>query len=159
MYNTLEGWDYGDNYTNNRDDGGAMSVLQEDMKTVLGLQVVVKSMLDDVIRGQHAQTEQLSSILGRSVLTSNRSTEPTQATPGTTAGQRDIDMGTLENLVEELQGNSTQGSTSPPSNNSVSSSSTPQTTQAYTPRHRPRLPNNFFSQEEGGLACPQGRRM
>ena len=40
MYNTLEGWDYGDDYTHNRDDGGAMSVLQEDVETVLGLQVV-----------------------------------------------------------------------------------------------------------------------
>ena len=76
MYNTFEGWDYGDDYTHNSEDGGAMSVLQEDVETVLGLQVVVKSMLDDVIGGQHTQTEQLSSILGSSVLTSNRSTEP-----------------------------------------------------------------------------------
>ena len=149
MYNTLEGWDYGDDYTHNRDDGGAMSVLQEDVETVLGLQVVVKLMLDDVIGGQHAQTEQLSSILGSSVLTSNRSTEPTQTTPGTTAAQRDIDIEILEYLVEELQRNSTQGSTSPPSNNSLSSSLTPQTTQAYTPQHRLRLPNKFFSQEDG----------
>ena len=56
MYNPLEGWDYGDDYRHNRDDGGVMSVLQEDVETVLGLQVVVKSMLDDVIGGQHAQT-------------------------------------------------------------------------------------------------------
>ena len=34
MYNTLEGWDYGDTYTHNRDDGGVMSVLQEDVETV-----------------------------------------------------------------------------------------------------------------------------
>ena len=80
-------WDYGDDYTHNRDDGGVMSVLQEDVETVLGLQVVVKSMLDDVIGGQHAQTEQLSSILGSSVLTSNRSTEPSQTTLSTTAAQ------------------------------------------------------------------------
>ena len=76
--------------------------------------MVVKSMLDDVIGGQHAQTEQLSSILGSSVLTFNRSTEPSQATPSTTAAQRDIDMEILEDLVEELQRNSSQGSTSPP---------------------------------------------
>ena len=49
MYNTLEGWDYGDDCTHNSGDGGAMSVLQEDVETVLGLQAVVKSMLDDVI--------------------------------------------------------------------------------------------------------------
>ena len=30
MYNTLKGWDYGDDYTYNSGDGGAMSVLQED---------------------------------------------------------------------------------------------------------------------------------
>ena len=71
MYNTLEGWDYGDDYTHNREDGVAMSVLQEDWETVLGLQVVVKSMLDDVIGGQHAQTEQLSSILGDRTLSNN----------------------------------------------------------------------------------------
>ena len=92
MYDTLEGWDYSDDYTHNSEDGGAMSVLQEDVETVLGLQVVVKSMLDDVIGGQHTQTEQLSSILGSSVLTSNRSTEPSQTTLSTTAAQRDIDM-------------------------------------------------------------------
>ena len=149
MYNTLEGWDYGEDYTHNRDYGGAVSVLQEDVETVLGLQVVVKSMLDDVIGGQHAQTEQLSSILGSSVLTFNRLTEPPQTTPSTTAAQRNIDMEILEELVEELQRNSTQGTTSPPSNNTLSSSSTPQTTQAYTPQRGPRLPNKFFSQEEG----------
>ena len=49
MYDTLEGWDYGDDYTHNREDVGAMSVLQEDVETVLGLQLVVKSMLDGVI--------------------------------------------------------------------------------------------------------------
>ena len=47
MYNTLEGWNYGDDYTHNSQDGGAMSVLQEDVQTVLGLLAVVKSMLDD----------------------------------------------------------------------------------------------------------------
>ena len=120
MYNTLEGWDYGDDYTHNRDDWGVMSVLQEDVETVSGLQVVVKSMLDDVIGGQHAQTEQLSSILGSSVLTSNRSTEQSQTTLSTAAAQSDIDMEILEDLVEELQRNSTQGSTSPSSNNSLS---------------------------------------
>ena len=149
MYNTFEGWVYGNDYTHNRDDGGVMNVFQEDVEADLGLQVVVKSMLDDVIGGQHAQTEHLSSILGSSILTSNRSTEPTQTTPGTTAAQRDIVMEILEDLVEELQRNSTQGSTSPPSNNSLSSSLTPQTTQAYTPQHRPRLPYKFFSQEDG----------
>ena len=149
MYNTLEGWDYGEDYTHNRDYGGAVSVLQEDVETVLGLQVVVKSMLDDVIGGQHAQTEQLSSILGSSVLTFNRSTEPPQTTPSTTAAQRNTNMEILEELVEELQRNSTQGTTSPPSNTTLSSSSTPQTTQAHTPQHRSRLPNKFFSQEEG----------
>ena len=99
MYNTLEGWDYGDDYTHNREDVGAMSVLQEDVETVLGLQLVVKSMLDGVIGGQHAQTEQLSSILGSSVLTFNRSTEPPQTTPSTTVAQRDIDIEILEDLV------------------------------------------------------------
>ena len=33
MYNTLKGWDYGDDYTHNSGDGGAMSVLQEDVET------------------------------------------------------------------------------------------------------------------------------
>ena len=149
MYNTLEGWDYGDDYTRNSEDGGAMSVLQEDVETVLGLQVVVKSMLDDVIGGQHAQTEQLSSILGSSVLTLNRSTESSLTILSRTAVQRDIDMEILEGLVEELQRNSTQGTTSPSSNNSLTSSPTPQITQVYTPRHRLRPPNKFFSQEEG----------
>ena len=149
MYNTLEGWDYGEDYTHNRDYGGAVGVLQEDVETVLGLQVVVKSMLDDVIGGQHAQTEQLSSILGSSVLTFNRSTEPPQTTPSTTPAQRNTNMEILEELVEELQRNSTQGTTSPPSNTTLSSSSTPQTTQAHTSQHRSRLPNKFFSQEEG----------
>ena len=41
MYNTLEGWNYGNDDTYDRDDGGAMSVLQEDVETVLGLQVDV----------------------------------------------------------------------------------------------------------------------
>ena len=27
MHNTLEGWDYGNDYTHNSEDGGAMSVL------------------------------------------------------------------------------------------------------------------------------------
>ena len=49
MYNSLEGWDYSDDYTRNSEDGAAMSVLQEDVETVLGLQAVVKSMLDDVV--------------------------------------------------------------------------------------------------------------
>ena len=71
-------------------------------------------MLDDVIGGQHTQTERLSSILGSCVLTFNRLTEPSQATPSTTAAQRDIDMEILEDLVEELKRNSSQGSTSPP---------------------------------------------
>ena len=62
MYNTLEGWDYGNNDTYDRDDGGAMSVLQEDVETVLGLQVVVKSMLDDVIGGQHTDRAALKHI-------------------------------------------------------------------------------------------------
>ena len=56
IYNTLKGWDYGNNYTHNSEDEGAMSVLQEDVETVLGLQAVVKSMLADVMMGQHAQT-------------------------------------------------------------------------------------------------------
>ena len=47
--------------------------IQGDVETVLGLQVEVKPMLDDVIGGQPAQTEQLSSILGSSVLAFNRS--------------------------------------------------------------------------------------
>ena len=149
MYNTLEGWDYGEDYTHNRDYGGAVGVLQEDVETVLGLQVVVKSMLDDVIGGQHAQKEQLSSILGSSVLTFNRSTEPPQTTPSTTPAQRNTNMEILEELVEELQRNSTQGTTSRPTNTTLSSSSTPQTTQTQTSHHRSRLPNKFFSQEEG----------
>ena len=149
MYNTLEGWDYGEDYTHNRDYGGAVGVLQEDVETVLGLQVVVKSMLDDVIGGQHAQKEQLSSILGSSVLTFNRSTEPPQTTPSTTPAQRNTNMEILEELVEELQRNSTQGTTSRPTNTTLSSSSTPQTTQTQTSHHRLRLPNKFFSQEEG----------
>ena len=65
MYNTLEGWDYGDDYTHNSGDGGAISALQEDVESVLGIQAVVKSMLDDVI----GKTDQLSSILGSGVLT------------------------------------------------------------------------------------------
>ena len=149
MYNTLEGWDYGEDYMHNRDYGGAVGVLQEDVETVLGLQVVVKSMLDDVIGGQHAQKEQLSSILGSSVLTFNRSTEPPQTTPSTTPAQRNTNMEILEELVEELQRNSTQGTTSRPTNTTLSSSSTPQTTQTQTSHHRSRLPNKFFSQEEG----------
>ena len=149
MYNTLEGWDYGEDYMHNRDYGGAVGVLQEDVETVLGLQVVVKSMLDDVIGGQHAQTEQLSSILGSSVLTFNRSTEPPQTTPSTTPAQRNTNMEILEELVEELQRNSTQGTTSRSTNTTLSSTSTPQTTQTQTSHHRSRLPNKFFSQEEG----------
>ena len=139
MYNTLEGWDYGNDYTHNSEDGGVMSVLQEDVE--IGL--------DDVIESQHAQTEQLSSILGSSVPTLNKSMEPYLTILSTTKPQRDTDMEILEGLVEELQRNSTHGTTSPSSNNSHTSSPTPQTTQSYTPRHRPRPPNRFFSQEEG----------
>ena len=102
MYNTLEGWDYCDDCTHNSEDEGAMSVLQEDVETVLGLQAVVKSILDDVIRGQHVQTEQLSSILGSSVLTLNKSMEPSLTTLSTTTPQRDTDREILEGLVEEL---------------------------------------------------------
>ena len=119
MYNTLEGWDYGDDYTHNSGDGGAISALQEDVESVLGIQAVVKSMLDDVIGGQHAKTEQLSSILRSGVLTLNKSMEPSLTTLSTTTPQRDSDMGTLEGLVEELQRNSTHGTTSPSSNNSL----------------------------------------
>ena len=96
MYNSLEGWDYSDDYTRNSEDGAAMSVLQEDVETVLGLQAVVKSMLDDVIGGQHAQTKQLSSILGSSVLTSNKSMDSSSTTPSTTTPHRDTDMEILE---------------------------------------------------------------
>ena len=49
LFRSLEGWDYSDDYTRNSEDGAAMSVLQEDGETVLGLQAVVKSMLDDVV--------------------------------------------------------------------------------------------------------------
>ena len=115
MYNTLEGWDYGDDYTHNSGDGGAISALQEDVESVLGIQAVVKSMLDDVI----GKTDQLSSILGSGVLTLNKSMEPSLTTLSTTTPQRDSDMGTLEGLVEELQRNSTHGTTSPSSNNSL----------------------------------------
>ena len=34
MYNSLEGWDYGDNYTHNSEDEGTMSVKNEDVETV-----------------------------------------------------------------------------------------------------------------------------
>ena len=34
MYNTLEGWDYGDDYTHNSEDEGTMSVIHEDVETV-----------------------------------------------------------------------------------------------------------------------------
>ena len=78
MYNTLEGWDYGDDYTHNSGDGGAMSVLQEDVESVLGIQAVVKSMLDDVIGGQHVKTEQLLSILRSGVLTLNKDRKSTR---------------------------------------------------------------------------------
>ena len=47
MYNTLEGWDHGDDYTHNSES--TMSVIHEVVEPVLGLQGVVKSMLDDVI--------------------------------------------------------------------------------------------------------------
>ena len=60
-------------------------------------------MLDDFIGGQHAQTEQLSSILGSSVLTLNKSMEPSLTTLSTTTPQRDTDMEIPEGLVEELQ--------------------------------------------------------
>mgnify|MGYP001798374860 CR=1 FL=1 len=110
-----------------------MSVLQEDVETVLGLQAVVKLMLDNVIGGQHAQTEQLSSILGSSILILNKSMEPSLTILSTTSPQRDSNMEILEGLVEELQRNSTHGTTSPSSNNSLTSSPTPQTTQSFTP--------------------------
>ena len=75
--------------------------------------------------------------------------EPSLTTLSSTPAQRDIDMEILEGLVEELQRNSTHDTTSPSSKNSLTSSPTPQTTLSYTPRHRPRPPNKFFSQEEG----------
>ena len=87
-----------------------MSVLPYDVDTVLGLQAVVKLMLDDVIGGQHAQAQQLLSILGSSVLTLNKSMESSLTTPSTTS------------LVEELQRNSTHSTTSPSSKNSHTSS-------------------------------------
>ena len=149
MYNTLEGWDYGDEFTHNSEDADTMSVVQEDVETVLGLQAVVKSMLDDVIGGQHAQTEQLSNILGSSVLTLNKSSESSSTTHSTPTPHRDIDMEALENLGENLQRNGTHKTTSPSLNSSHTLSSTPQTTQSQTPQENHRPPNRFFSQEEG----------
>ena len=57
MYNTLEGWDYGDDYTHNSEHEDTMSVMHKDIKAVLGLKALVKSMLDDVIGGQRIQTQ------------------------------------------------------------------------------------------------------
>ena len=91
----------------------------------------------DVIGGQHTQTKQLSSILGSSVLTSNKSIESSSTTSSATTPHRDTDTEILESLVEELQRISTLETPSPSLNNSHTSSSTPQTTQTYTPRHRP----------------------
>ena len=73
--------------------------MMQDVETVLGLQAVVNSMLDDVIGGQHAQTEQLSSTLGSSVLTLNKLMEPSFLTLSTTTPQRDTDTESLEGLV------------------------------------------------------------
>ena len=119
MYNTLEGWDYGDEFTHNSEDADTMSVVQEDVETVLGLQAVVKSMLDDVIGGQHAQTEQLSNILGSSVLTLIKSSESSPTTHSTPTPHRDIDMEALENLVENLQRNCTHKTTYSSPNSSL----------------------------------------
>ena len=124
-------------------------MIHEDVETVLGLHAVVKSMLDDVIGGQQAQTEKLSNILGSSVLILNKSSELSSTTPSTSTPHRGIDMDILEDLVEELQRNSTHETTSPSLNSSHTLSSTPQTTQSQTPRDSPRPPNRFFSQEEG----------
>ena len=66
---------------------------------MLELQAVVNSMLDAVIGGQHAQTEQLSSTLGSSVLTLNMLMEPSFLTLSTTTPQRDTDAEILEGLV------------------------------------------------------------
>ena len=131
------------------EDEGTISVIHEDVERVLGLQAVVKSMLDDVIGGQQAQAKQLSSIFGSSVLTSNKSSESSSTTPSTTIPPRDIDMEILENLVEELQRNSTHETTSASSYNSHFLSLTTQTTQSHTPGDRPTSPSRFFCQEKG----------
>ena len=49
MFNILEGWNYGVDYTHNSEDECTMSVIHENVETVLRLQAVVKSILDDVI--------------------------------------------------------------------------------------------------------------
>ena len=119
------------------------------LRRVLGLQAVVKSMLDDVIGGQHAQTEQLSNILGSSVLTFNKSSESSSTTHSTPTPHRDIDMEALENLVENLQRNGTHETTYSSLNSSHALSSTPQTTQSQTPRENHRHPNRFFAKRRG----------
>ena len=43
--------------THNSEDEGAISMIHEDVETVLGLQAVVKSMLDDVIGDQQINTQ------------------------------------------------------------------------------------------------------
>ena len=139
IYNTLEGWDCGDNYTHSSEDEGTMSILHEDVEMVLGLQAVVKLMLDDVIGCQQIQTQQLTNILHSRALTSNKTSESPSTTPSTTSPHRDIDMEILEN----------HETTSVPSNSSDTLTSTPQTAQTPTPQVRPRPPNRFFSQEEG----------
>ena len=133
----------------NTDDGGPISIMHEDVGTVLGVQAVVKSMLDDVIGGQQIQKQQLSDILHSGTLPSNRTSVSPPTSPRTSTPRRDMDMAMLENLVEELQRHTSHQTTSVPSNTSDPLTSTPQTTQTPRPRGRPRPPNRFFSQMEG----------
>ena len=118
---TLDRWDYGDDYMHNTDDGGPISIMHEDVGTVLGVQAVVKFMLDDVIGGQQIQKQQLSDILHSGTLPSNRTSVSPPTSPRTSTPRRDMDMAMLENLVEELQRNTSHPetlTTSVPSNTS-----------------------------------------
>ena len=110
---------------------------------------LIKLMLDDVIGGQQIQTQQLTNIMGSSALNSNK----TSRVIFSSSSHRDINIETLENLVEELQRNSSHETTSLSLNISHTLSSTPQT---HTPP-----PNRFLVRRRGSgsHAEPRGVRM
>ena len=95
MYNTLEGLDYGVDYMHITDDGSAISLIQEDVATMLGLQAVVKPMLDDGIGGQQKQAQLLVDSFYSGTPNSNETSESPRTSPRMTSPRRDIDLAML----------------------------------------------------------------
>ena len=67
---------------------------------MLGLQAVVKPMLDNGIGGQQKQAQQLVDSFYSGTPNSNETLESPPTSPRMTSPRRDIDLAMLENLVD-----------------------------------------------------------